>query len=431
MAIRLINKIPTLFVFLLLCGTWALPVNFSFSESNVDQLKKEIDQKNQEIEDIEKEIEKYQTEIDNVLEEKKTLKNEISYLETTANKLRAEISLTEKKINNTDLSIREIEFEIQIKNNQIQNKKEGLSEIIRALDEQESQSLLEILLANDNLSDFFGDIQRMEYLQKDITLGLTELRDLKQEKETEQINKRDEKSKLEGLQNKLEDQKAISDSNKNKKNNLLVQTNNKEENYKNILKEILAQKESFEKEMAQLEAQLRIEIDPASLPPVGSGILAWPLDEIKITQYFGNTPFATQNPQVYNGKGHTGVDFRASVGTPVKSAGGGVVVGMGNTDLVKGCYSYGKWVLIKHNTGLSTLYAHLSLMKVSEGQMVTTGQIIGYSGQTGYATGPHLHFGVYASQGVQITKFENSVNCKNAYVPIAPIEAYLNPLSYL
>ena len=240
-----------------------------------------------------------------------------------------------------------------------------------------------------------------------------------------------EKSNFETFNTQLADQKEIAEINKKQKNNLLTQTKNQEENYKKILEEKLAKKEAFEEEIMELESQLRIEIDPSSLPPANSGILKWPLDKIKITQYFGNTPFATKNPQVYGGMGHNGIDFRASIGTPTKTTLSGIVEGIGNTDSIRGCYSYGKWILVKHNNGLSTLYAHLSLIKVKQGQSVATGEVIGYSGVSGYATGPHLHFTVYASQGVKITKFEHSINCKNAYIPIADKKAYLNPLSYL
>jgi murein DD-endopeptidase MepM/ murein hydrolase activator NlpD len=97
-------------------------------------------------------------------------------------------------------------------------------------------------------------------------------------------------------------------------------------------------------------------------------VLAWPVDEPYITQYFGNTAFATQNPQVYGGKGHNAVDLRASPGTPIKAARGGVVKGTGNTDLTCPGASYGKWIFIEHDNGLSTIYAHLSTQLVSQGQ---------------------------------------------------------------
>ena len=103
------------------------------------------------------------------------------------------------------------------------------------------------------------------------------------------------------------------------------------------------------------------------------------------------------------------------------------------------CYSFGKWVMLQHPNGLNTLYAHLSdNTEVSKGQAVTTGQLIGYSGMTGYATGPHLHFGVYAGAGVKIMDLgtfrgSGGTPCTDAgaVLPVAPNNAYLNPISYL
>jgi murein DD-endopeptidase MepM/ murein hydrolase activator NlpD len=77
------------------------------------------------------------------------------------------------------------------------------------------------------------------------------------------------------------------------------------------------------------------------------------------------------------------------------------------------------------------MYAHLSLIKVNEGQRVSSGDTIGYTGKTGYSTGPHLHFTVYASEGVRVHKYTKSRNCKDAVIPIADLDAYLDPFQYL
>jgi murein DD-endopeptidase MepM/ murein hydrolase activator NlpD len=151
-----------------------------------------------------------------------------------------------------------------------------------------------------------------------------------------------------------------------------------------------------------------------------------------LTQYFGSTDFARSG--AYNGSDHNGIDFGVSTGTRVISALAGTVTATGNTDLVRGCYSYGKWVLIKHANGLSTLYAHLSVISVSQGQVLETGDSIGFSGATGYATGPHLHFTVYASDGVRLVKMGDikaKTSCAAAVIPVAPTDAYLNPMQYL
>ncbi|MDO8510173.1 MAG: M23 family metallopeptidase, partial [bacterium] len=172
-------------------------------------------------------------------------------------------------------------------------------------------------------------------------------------------------------------------------------------------------------------------IDPSSIPGARVGVLAWPLDSVMITQYFGHTDFSRSNSTLYNGNGHNGVDFRAAVGTRVLAALEGTVLAVGDTDLVCPGASYGKWVLIEHPNGLSSLYAHLSLIKATQSQNVATGDIVGYSGSTGYSTGPHLHFTVYASQGVKVNTYKSKV-CGGTYImPVADLRAYLNPLSYL
>jgi len=85
-------------------------------------------------------------------------------------------------------------------------------------------------------------------------------------------------------------------------------------------------------------------------------------------------------------RAHLGVDYAAVQGTPVRSVGVGTVESAGNMG------GYGNAVVIKHNNGHTTVYAHLSKMSVRRGQSVSQGQTVGLVGATGWATGPHLHF---------------------------------------
>jgi murein DD-endopeptidase MepM/ murein hydrolase activator NlpD len=298
--------------------------------------------------------------------------------------------------------------------------------------EIDNTSIVEIILANEKLSDVWNTVESIRQFQNGVNQHVTVLKVLKKDFEDTKTTQEQERKKLLALKNTLSDQKTIVDQNKRSKDTLLKETKNKESNYTALINEKISQREALERELAEYESALRIEIDPTSIPKAGKGVLAWPLKTIKVTQYFGNTEFAKSG--AYNGQGHNGIDFRASVGTALFSSGNGTVTDIGNTDAIKGCYSYGKWVLIRHNTGLSTLYAHLSLIKVSPGQKVSTGELIGYSGATGYATGPHLHFSVYATQGVQIVRLgdiKTKTNCANARIPVAPLNAYLDPIQYL
>ena len=120
------------------------------------------------------------------------------------------------------------------------------------------------------------------------------------------------------------------------------------------------------------------------------------------------------------------------MGEDLYSSAAGTVAGVGDTDSVCRYASYGKWVLITHDNGLSTLYAHLSLIKVQKGQYVHKGDLIGYSGNTGHSTGPHLHYSVYASEGVNIGQLKSRACSGAVYtIPLAPFNAYLNPIDYL
>lgn len=113
-----------------------------------------------------------------------------------------------------------------------------------------------------------------------------------------------------------------------------------------------------------------------------------PVDQGRITDYFGNRidPFI-ERPRL-----HTGIDIAAPPGTDVYAAADGVV------ELVNHSYSpnrdYGKYIIINHDFGKQTLYAHLSQINIKVGQKVKRWDIIGLVGETGRATGPHLHYEV-------------------------------------
>lgn len=115
-------------------------------------------------------------------------------------------------------------------------------------------------------------------------------------------------------------------------------------------------------------------------------LLRTPINAARISSKFG----MRKHPVLGYSKMHRGVDFAAPIGTPILSAGDGVVAEIGR----KG--SYGNYIRVKHNSEYSTAYGHAkSFVKgLKKGQHVKQGQIIAYVGKTGRCTGPHLHFEV-------------------------------------
>ena len=418
------------FVFTYLVGNMAYVVR----AEDADDLRQKIAEHNTKIEALEKEIVGYQKELEVVGAEKQTLQSAVKTLDISRQKLGTDIKVTENRIYSTDLQIDELSFKIDDQESRIEETTGAVAKALRSIHEAESESLVEVILAYDRLSDFWDTVEALERVERVLREETKELLALKTSYENSKKQSEGKRRELVVYKAQLADQKYVLDATRQEQNTLLTRTKNKESEYQKLLAEKVALREQFERELFNFESALKLTVDPSRIPPAGAGILAWPLDAITVTQYFGNTQFATENPQVYGGKGHNGVDFRASIGTPVKASLAGTVAGTGDTDTERGCYSYGKWVLITHANGLSTLYAHLSRISVTVGQSVGTGDTIGYSGNTGYSTGPHLHFGVYATEGVRIIKLgevKATTNCKNVAIPVADLKAYLNPLSYL
>ena len=86
------------------------------------------------------------------------------------------------------------------------------------------------------------------------------------------------------------------------------------------------------------------------------------------------------------GRLHAGIDIGVGIGTPIRAAKAGTVI---YSSWMSG---YGNVIIIDHGGGFSTLYAHQSRLVAGDGQQVAQGQLVGYSGNTGDSTGPHLHF---------------------------------------
>ncbi len=397
-----------------------------FSQS-VDELKKNIENHSEKIKQLDEEIKKYEKQIENTGAEAKTLQGAINTLDVSQKKITTEIKKTETNIDKTNLVIQDLGNEIVSIQSKIGSNTEAIKRSINELYQADDTTLIENILSDKSLADILDQYETINRFQDSIRTKTVELESYQTDLSVKKNATEGEKKKLVSLKSELGDQNQVLSNTKKEKSTLLSATKNKEAEYKKILADRQAQKEKFEKELFDFESALKRAIDPNSFPTGKKGILAYPLDSIFVTQAFGRTVDAKR---LYVSGTHNGVDFRASRGTPIKSALDGVVLGTGNTDAQSGCYSYGKWVLIKHPNGLSSLYAHLDLIKVSAGQSVKTSEIIGYSGQTGYATGPHLHFTLYASQGVEIQRYSSSKNCKNVDIPIASSNAYLDPMLY-
>lgn len=395
---------------------------------NVEEIKQQISVQQQQLEQINKEIEIYEKELVQVGAKKQTLQTAVNELDVTLKKTATQVRATQNKISTTELEIQELGSDISQKEQLIALDARAISEMVREMHAMDEASFVEHLLSEESFAGVWDDAEEIATLQDTMRIHAVSLLSAKEEL-TENLTEEEKKrATLEAQRKTLAAEERSVAVTKQEHASLLTRTKSEEASYQKLLADKRAAKVQFEKALDDLESKLQYTLDPSHIPSAGKGVLRWPLDNITITQQFGRT---ADSGRLYSSGTHNGVDFRASVGTPVKAALTGTVQATGNSDAIRGCYSYGKWVLIKHGNGLSTLYAHFSQTAVAQGQTVTTGEVIGYAGQSGYATGPHLHFTVYASDAVQVRQLGTNTPCGKAVIPVSAASGYLNPMDYL
>ncbi len=416
-----IKFIATLLTFVLI-----IPPVLQAQEAEV--IKSQINSHQQELEKINKEIQQYEKQLTEVGAKKQTLQTAVTELDTSLKKTAAQVRATQTKISTTELEIKELDGTIAEKEQSINLDAKAIGETIRALQGIDEASFVEHLLSEESLAGVWDEAETIVTLQDTIHGHVLSLLEVKEALAEDLSAEEQKRAALEAQRKTLAAEERSIAVTKQEQANLLKRTKSQESEYQKMLSDKKAARQQFENALNQLESKLQYTLDPSRVPSAGKGVLRWPLDQVTITQSFGVT---ADSKRLYVSGSHNGVDFRATTGTPVKAALTGTVQATGNSDAIKGCYSYGKWVLVKHGNGLTTLYSHLSQISVSQGETVTTGGVIGFSGATGYATGPHLHFGLYASDAVQVRQLGTNTPCGKATIPVSSASGYLNPLDYL
>jgi len=422
------------FIVSLLLGAHVSPLVLAQS-TEITELQKQINERSSRLSAIEAEIAQFQADLKKVGAEKNTLQKAINQLELERKKISADINYTQNKIGSTDLEISKLNLEIGEMERTILSNKEAIAEILRKVDQSDQESLLISLLQKEDISSFWSTVEELQTIKDAMGSRVKELASTKSLLETKRGDEQGKREGLVALKDQYSDQNSVLANNKVEKDQLLKQTKNKEATYQSLLKEKQTAKATMEKELRDFESKLQFILDPNTVPVPGTAVFNWPVKSVVITQLFGGTEFAKRNASVYGGRAyHPGVDFGVPRGTQILAPLSGRVRATGNTDAVPGCYSWGKWTLIDHPNGLSTLYAHQDVISVTPGQEVATGEVIGYSGSTGYSTGPHLHFTVYAKSGVTVRQFneiKTVTSCGPASTPVAAADAYLDPMLYL
>lgn len=345
-----------------------------------------------------------------------------AYQDTLQQQIRVvqeQILTTRENIDDLNASIRELTLKLDASREAVQDTIDQFKERLVALYTAGNVSTLEVLLDSQSLSDFSTRMELLDNMAAQDEELVAVLESYIESTQADRSQVQAEKEKVAQLQITLEDKQDELDALYEENRAALGEIQGQmyaTENQMEVNEEELAEGEA--KIQAAIEAQKKAEEEaqrkaeeaakqqagssengsssgnsssgqsPVVNPPSdgsggGSGFNPiWPLPGVSLIY----SPF--------NGyPGHKGMDIAGPWGTPVVAAADGQVIEANNYD--SWGYSWGYYVLIYHNGTYSTRYAHLSSVAVSTGQYVTAGTVIGYEGDTGNVTGPHLHFEVY------------------------------------
>lgn len=399
-------------------------------EAGID-LKAKINEKASVLEAIEAQKAAIEQNLEEIEGSARTLSQEVKSIDTNIRQLDLTIQSNEVLIEKLGLELEFLVDEIPRLEENIQNAKLTMRRLFVELQAREHENLLVMFLRNQSLSDSVGELQTITSLNNRLTMQIEEFREL-QDALSSRINETARtRTHTQVAQTNLASRQAIAAEVKSEKQRLLEATKSQEELYEQQLAQLKALQAEISKEIDTIETELRRTIDGNLLPLPRPGVLLWPVGGGRLTQEYGYTTFAARN---YGSKFHNGADIGAPIGTEVFAAEKGTIINVGNQDAYRGCYraGYGKFIVVKHENGLTSLYAHLSRQIVKVGDVVERGQVIGYVGRTGWATGPHLHFTVFATQTITPARGslpEGTIQSRSCG-PM-PVGGDMNPLQYL
>jgi len=401
--------------------------NFSLA-ANQAELQEAIKKKNEELQQVNTQIQETQKQLGAAQGEAKTLKKEIAQTNKQISQFNLNIRSSELIIEKLNLEINSLQYDISDTENKVELKKEAIAEILRQLQRVSEETPLTIFLKSSRLTDGVFEIQGLKDFNNNLAIEVSELQTFEIQLNNALGATIDKQQQVKNENQTLKHKKIISDNLKKSKQVILTQTKNQEKIYQQQLNNLEKQQIAIFDEINKVEEELRRKFDPSLLPAKRPGVFIWPIKLVrdggigKISQIYGETAYSHL---FYKGKPHNGIDIEVPIGTPVYAMADGVVTAVDNNDMSSFLkYQYGKYVLIKHDNNLSTLYAHLSMPLVSKGSSAKRGDLIGYSGNTGFSTGPHLHFGVYWAPSITMAS-------KPPANGLVPIGITVNPEDYL
>jgi murein DD-endopeptidase MepM/ murein hydrolase activator NlpD len=343
-----------------------------------------LNDKKSQLQDSQQNITGLKKKIDGVKKEKNSIYSQITKLEGQVNAVQNELESINKQIDAANNSISVTSKALDAAIEELGNYKDLYSKRIRAMYINGTPGYLEIILSAQSFSDFISRIDVVKRIMVHDSNILVNMKDKQESIEDQKAELEAQKTKLVGLQQQSASKKSQLTVASREKKNLYSELNNDQKQLEKALDAEVKESKAIEAEIKAIMAAMQ----NSNLKFNGKRYNILKNSEagrtIRVTSPFG----MRYHPTLHVYKLHTGEDFGVPSGTPVHAMADGEVI------IAKYSSGYGNYIVINHGSGITTLYAHNSKLLVKVGDKVTGGQVISKSGNTGYSTGPHMHFEV-------------------------------------
>lgn len=376
---------PIIFVFFLLLIS-LLPASSGASTGGSD-IDSRIKSEESHLDAVEKQIEYHQRQITAARKKEKGLLDDLARLNQNVVLLRQKISLLDLKLEKTGIRIAALDSEIRTTEASLGMARSYLAARFQAIYKYGGVAEFNLMLSAASTHEAMNNAFLLGRIAREDERKIIEMTESRERLESARVEMGAQKVILEEQKKALNsNQKSLKTSESQRKRSLDALTRQKQLHQK-MAKELEESQRELQNKIKELLVQKRKvqEARAGVATPVfhTGGRLAWPVRG-EITSRFGTRVHPVFRTKLM----HTGIDIKASEGTPVKASAPGEVLFAG---WLRG---YGQIVILDHGRDLTTVYAHLSRISVGEGKIVRVGETIGNVGSTGVTTGAHLHFEV-------------------------------------
>ncbi len=361
----------------------------------------------------ESELEATQAKISKQNNKKGVLTDEIASLsaqidgyETQVAALRAEeqdaearLAAKQKELDGAQAEVDSAYKELKILAGRLNRSLDVLRERLVAMYQSGDSDIADLVLTSESYGDLLQRSTYLEQIQSRDESVVGRVRDLRDQQEAIVVRLKKAKDTIESARDEIateeknlataraavESQQAELQSVRSERRSRVAAIDSKVDHLEDIEADL---QQKIQEQIAAASGLAVLPAGPMTSPSAAG--LIWPVSGT-LTSGFG----ARSSPGGVGSTNHEGIDISVPEGTPIRASASGTVI------MASYNGGYGNYTCIDHGSGLSTCYAHQSGYAVTTGQQVDQGQVIGYSGNTGASTGPHLHFEVRINGAAQ------------------------------